>query len=744
MHGRTLVTAGTIASLALLALIGGCGEATTGPTSVKPQDFAASLKLLSGNQQSGSVGAALAEVLTVKVVDAGGQPVTGATVLWQVRDGGGTINPPASTSSVSGLASVTWTLGSTLGANKAVAILQGNYVLDSVVFTATAGVGPASRLTVVSGNAQTGRVASALPQKLTVNVKDQFGYAVSGKTVSWLAANFSGTVTADADTTDASGNASATWVLGPTAMVQSATASVTGVGAPLAFTAAATPDTSRTLSLVSGGLQSGLVGATLGTTIVVRVQDRFGNLISGESVNFADSTTGGGSLSVQNATTDGTGQASTAWTLGLRVGQQSIRARIAARPERVNVTANANVQFANVYAGNYFTCGVTTGDRAFCWGVGEDGQRGIPGAKSANAPGAAVTTADTLVGPFQTWRQIGAGQSYVCGISISRQMYCWGRLATAVQANVPVLKAFPANVLAFTAVSTSEVHSCALTTEGQIGCTGSNQFGQLGDGTRADQTSDYVVVTTVAPNARLQWSSVATGGSHTCGFPRFNPATAIDSLNTLRPWCWGANGSGQLGNRTFSIDSTIPQGIDMTGLTQVWDTTSLVAGVAHTCALTREATAGAGGAAYCWGANGYGQLGAGSTAVRSSAPMAVTLPTGVTGFTKLFAGEYHTCAIANTGAAYCWGRNTSGQLGDGTTTNATAPVAVTGGLVFRTLGTGELHTCGVVGNATAGGTQAGAGVVYCWGDNEYGQLGIGSTGANGVPVLAPQKVAGQP
>ena len=71
MHGRKLLTVGTVATLAILALVAGCGEATTGPTSVKAQDFASSLKLLSGNVQTGSVGAALPEVLSVRVVDAG-------------------------------------------------------------------------------------------------------------------------------------------------------------------------------------------------------------------------------------------------------------------------------------------------------------------------------------------------------------------------------------------------------------------------------------------------------------------------------------------------------------------------------------------------------------------------------------------------------------------------------------------------------------------------------------------------
>lgn len=724
MHGRKVVTTGTVATLAVLAILGGCGEATSGPTSVKPEDFASSLRLLSGNQQTGSVGAALAEVLTVKVVDAGGQPVAGATVLWQVRDGGGTINPPASTSSVSGLASVTWTLGTSLGANKAVAILQGNYVRDSVVFTATAGVGAASRLTLVSGNAQTGRVAAALGQQLTVNVKDQYGYAVSGKQVVWAAGLFSGTLTAARDTTDASGNASATWVLGTAAIGQTASATVSGI-APIAFTATGTPDTSRRVTVTMGGPSSGAAGATLTDSISVLVTDQYLNVIANEPVVFNDLITAGGSVSPVSGVTNAAGVTKASWTLGNRLGAQSVRVRVGTS-SLATLTRSATAVFAQVYAGNFFTCGVTTGDRAYCWGFGEDGQRGIPGAKSANTPGAAVTSADTLAGPFPTWRQIGAGSSYVCGLSVARQMYCWGRLASATQTNVPTLKSFSANVLSFTSVSTSEVHSCALTTEGQIGCTGSNLRGQLGNGTRADQTSDYTVAVTIAPNVGMSWSSVVTGGSHTCGFPRFNPA---DSVNTLRPWCWGANASGQLGNRTVSIDSTIPQGINMTALTQVWDTTSLVAGAAHTCALTRA------GAAFCWGANGYGQLGGGTAIVRDSTPRAVT---GGYVFSKLYSGEFHTCGVTTSGGAYCWGRNSSGQLGDGSTTSALAPVAVAGGFTFRMLTLGELHTCGVTGTP---GSPAGAGSrVYCWGDNSAGQLGNGSS----TSVLTPTKANGQP
>jgi len=732
MHGRKLVTTGTVATLAILAIVGGCREATTGPTSVKPQDFASSLKLLSGNQQVGAVGAALPENLTVRVVDAGGQPVPGATVLWQVRDGGGTVNPAASTTTSTGLASVAWTLGTGLVANKAVAILQGSFVLDSAVFTATAKTGPAGLFTYVSGRTQTARVAAALPLPLVVNVKDQYGHPVTGALVTWAADLFGGSVAAVADTTDASGNVSALWTLGTGAIVQGARARLTGM-ADVTFTATATPDTSRIFTIVSGANQSQSAGGALSSALTVKVTDRFLNLISGDTVNFADSTVGGGSFSANKAATNANGQASANWTVGPVLGLQSIRARLGTRTERLTFTATSTAQFAQVYAGNYFTCGVTIGDRAFCWGFGEDGQRGVPAAKTANTPGAAVTLVDTIAGPFQTWRQIGAGSSYVCGISIARQLYCWGRLASATQANVPTLKVFTGGVVSFLSVSTSETHSCALTTDGQIGCTGANARGQLGDGTRAVQAANYVTVTTVAPDAALPWSAVVTGGSHSCAFPRFNPA---DSVNTLRPWCWGANDAGQLGNRTVSIDSMIPRGIVMTGLAQVWDTTSLVAGVAHTCALTRD------GAAYCWGSNGYGQLGGASTLVRDTVPLLVA---GGYTFSRLYAGEYHTCGVTTAGVAYCWGRNSSGQLGNGTTTNANAPVAVSNSYTWRSLALGELHTCGVATpSGIASGTQAGAGVIYCWGDNEYGQLGRGTTGANGAPALTPAKVAGQP
>ena len=142
---------------------------------------------------------------------------------------------------------------------------------------------------------------------------------------------------------------------------------------------------------------------------------------------------------------------------------------------------------------------------------------------------------------------------------------------------------------------------------------------------------------------------------------------------------------------------------------------SLTAGVNHTCGLT------SGAAAYCWGRNFNGQLGDSSTAQRTTA---VAVAGGLT-FASLTAGNRHTCGLTSGGVAYCWGYNLYRQLGDGSATQRTMPVAVAGGLTFARLAAGDDHTCGV----TSGGAA------HCWGSNSYGQLGDGSTTTyRGTPV----------
>ncbi len=184
--------------------------------------------------------------------------------------------------------------------------------------------------------------------------------------------------------------------------------------------------------------------------------------------------------------------------------------------------------------------------------------------------------------------------------------------------------------------------------------------------------------------------------------------------------CWGENSSGQLGDGT--IPNSPPYGkptpVDVIGLTS--GVIAIAAGGSHTCALT------IGGGVKCWGDNQYGQLGDGT--ISSSPPYGKPTPVDVIGLTSgviaIAAGGSHTCALTIGGGVKCWGRNSSGQLGDGTISN-TAPY-------------GKPMPVDVIG-LTSGGTAVSAGWNYtcalttgggakCWGNNEYGQLGKGTIG----------------
>jgi len=253
-------------------------------------------------------------------------------------------------------------------------------------------------------------------------------------------------------------------------------------------------------------------------------------------------------------------------------------------------------------------------------------------------------------------------------------------------------------------------HTCGLTVQGGVYCWGNNVFGQLGDGTTTDHPTP-TPVTGPGSGPALSFASLAVAYTHTC---------ALTSDGTA--YCWGLNSSSQLGDGG-TTNQAAPIAVIGPGGGPALAFASLTGGGDHTCGLTSA------GLAYCWGQNAYGQLGDGTTTGRT-APTAVTGPGGGAAltFTRLVAGLFHTCGLITGGTAYCWGRNEFGSLGDGTTTNQTSPVAVTGGLSFTSLTGGGNET----GDHTCGVTTAGA--AYCWGFNDEGQIGDGSITNQTVPA----------
>lgn len=297
-------------------------------------------------------------------------------------------------------------------------------------------------------------------------------------------------------------------------------------------------------------------------------------------------------------------------------------------------------------------------------------------------------------------------------------------------------------------------HTCAVLTGGTMNCWGGNQFGQLGNASAnlVGCVEGFSVCSNgpVAVSGSTQWTSTAGGYLYTC---------AIDNAGAAH--CWGEGRRGQLGNGiqgNTNVPSNVSGGLVFTqlaaakggdlacgisgnalycwgtgyfgqpgtgGITQVASIpyrvspaqsfTTVSVGELHACALDTT------GAAYCWGANGLGQVGDGTQFDR-------TLPTVVLGgrtYTRIVTGLAHTCALDNAGVAFCWGA--SSQIGRTTTTSVeqATPTAVAGAQQFVAIAAGGWHTCGIDG----------AGQTYCWGDNSYSQFGDGGTTSAQLPRL---------
>lgn len=333
-------------------------------------------------------------------------------------------------------------------------------------------------------------------------------------------------------------------------------------------------------------------------------------------------------------------------------------------------------------------------------GMGGAGGGGMGGAGGGGVGGAGG-------GGPSSGRPLALGGQHTCAIN-NGMLSCWGWNAngqlgdgttTDHHSPVPVgaLGSGVAEVAAggIGAVTPSPGHTCARKLDGTLWCWGANGNGQLGDGTTMDK---HLPVQVVALGNKV--AEIAAGGATTC-------ARKLDG--TL--WCWGNNMYGQLGNGT-TTDSSVP--VQVTALAM--EVAQVAVADNHTCARKLD------GSLWCWGLNQYGGLGDGTT-TNKSLPVSV-----LANVAQAAVGQGWSCARKTDGTLWCWGYNAFGEVGDGTTTEKDTPAQVSalGVMVAGVAGGLYYHNCAIKTNGT----------IWCWGKNNVGQLGDGTTTNQSTPVQA--------
>lgn len=390
--------------------------------------------------------------------------------------------------------------------------------------------------------------------------------------------------------------------------------------------------------------------------------------------------------------------------IGCGTATESPTAPTEIAPATAGITAA--LTFRMVSAGGAHSCGVTVNDIAYCWGDAAHGELGNDTSASSPTENLLQLTPTPVSGKLR-FRMVAASSQYSCGITTEDRAYCWGSnyLNLLGSGTTKRFIAHPTPVLgglSFRQISPDGIHVCGVTTDNRAYCWGDNVRGQLGDGTRTSRSSPVLVA------GNHKWREVTTGYVFTCGITTGNVA-----------YCWGSNRHGELGDSTSALFKVLP-----TRVAGAHQFAHVDAGFEHVCGVAVD------GKAYCWGNGAAGALGNGKTYL-SFWPRAVS---GGHVFKRVTAGTYdpvgHTCAWTTANKLYCWGRNNSGQLGDGTTINRLKPVPVTGDHAFAQAWAGLMYTCGVTA----------ARVGYCWGAGQSGQIGDGS--ADFRPRLVPVRIVG--
>jgi alpha-tubulin suppressor-like RCC1 family protein len=352
-----------------------------------------------------------------------------------------------------------------------------------------------------------------------------------------------------------------------------------------------------------------------------------------------------------------------------------------------SVTADAET---SISAGDDHTCILKSDGKAYCWGDNSVGQLGNGSTESSMTP--------VAVSGGHNFESISVGWDHTCGVTDANDAYCWGRgrygrLGNGSSENSMIPLAVSGG-LSFESVNSGLAHTCGITTDGDAFCWGRGEDGILGHNSVASS------LVPVPVSGGLTFGSINAGSATTCGISTNGDA-----------YCWGASDFGNLlGQGEDERDRKITPGL-VAGKFN-FRPNSVSVGLDHVCAISTADKA------VCWGRGRYGKLGIGSADALGVIENLMT-PREIKGsisFVQLATGVFQTCGIETNGDAYCWGRNGSGQLGDGTTAMRVEPTAVSANLKFKHIAIGSDHACGISSSDE----------VYCWGNGNAGKLGTHS------------------
>lgn len=303
---------------------------------------------------------------------------------------------------------------------------------------------------------------------------------------------------------------------------------------------------------------------------------------------------------------------------------------------------------------------------------------------------------NTVFSGSQAWQVLASRWDYSCGIKQDGSLWCWGGNGNGqIGNNSTVIQNTPLHIQTsqtWKHVAVGRWHTCAIRSDNTLWCWGGNGAGRTGLNTSTGNTLNPTQV-----SGGGSWKTLSLGHDHSCG---------IKADDTL--WCWGTNASGRTGLNTTAGSTLVPTQVSGGGS---WKSVSL--GYWTSCAIKSDDTL------HCWGSNQYGGTGMNTTAGNT------IVPTGISGggtWKHIAVGlnngsTSYACAIKSDDTAHCWGANSYGNLGDGTTTQRLVPTAISGGGSWRLIEAGSTHTCGIKSDSTG----------WCWGYNSENQLNDGTT-----------------